>query len=52
MVIINSDGSWANMCGNAIRCFGKYVYERNIVSKDLISVETEMEVKKTESYNK
>ena len=27
MVIINSDGSRANMCGNAIRCFGKYVYE-------------------------
>ena len=46
MVIINSDGSWANMCGNAIRCFGKYVYERNIVSKDLISVETGDGVKK------
>ena len=27
MVIINSDGSRANMCGNAIRCFAKYLYE-------------------------
>ena len=48
MVIINSDGSRANMCGNAIRCFGKYVYERNIVTKDLISVETGDGIKKLE----
>ena len=32
MVIINSDGSRANMCGNAIRCFGKYIYENNIIN--------------------
>ena len=48
MVIINSDGSRANMCGNAIRCFGKYIYERNIVTKDLISVETGDGIKKLE----
>lgn len=40
MVIINSDGSRANMCGNAIRCFGKYVYENNIIDSTKFSVET------------
>nr|WP_312291868.1 diaminopimelate epimerase [Clostridium chromiireducens] len=40
MVIINADGSRANMCGNAIRCFGKYVYEHNIANGDRFSVET------------
>ena len=28
MRIFNADGSEAEMCGNAIRCIGKYVYER------------------------
>ncbi len=40
MEIINSDGSYASMCGNGIRCFAKYVYEKNIVKKEEISIET------------
>lgn len=40
MVIINADGSRANMCGNAIRCFGKYVFEHKLVDKTEFSVET------------
>jgi diaminopimelate epimerase len=40
MIIINADGSRANMCGNAIRCFGKYVYEHKIADGDRFSVET------------
>lgn len=40
MVIINADGSLANMCGNATRCFGKYVYEKGIIEKENISLET------------
>ena len=40
MVIINADGSRANMCGNAIRCFGKYVFEHKLVSKTEFPVET------------
>lgn len=40
MRIINSDGSEAEMCGNAIRCVAKYLYERGIVRKDEIKVET------------
>lgn len=40
MVIINADGSRANMCGNAIRCFGKYVFEHKLVNKTEFPVET------------
>ena len=29
----NSDGSKAEMCGNGIRCFSKYVYENNILKR-------------------
>lgn len=40
MVIINSDGSKANMCGNALRCFVKYLFEKGIVEKNVATVET------------
>ncbi len=40
MRIINSDGSEPEMCGNAIRCVAKYLYEHNVVRKDEIKVET------------
>lgn len=40
MRIINADGSEANMCGNAIRCFGKYAYERRLVSSKTFRIET------------
>lgn len=40
MRIINADGSEAEMCGNASRCFCKYVYEKGFVRKESFSVET------------
>ncbi len=40
MRMFNSDGSEAQMCGNAIRCVGKYAYEHKLVSKPELSVET------------
>ncbi len=40
MRMFNSDGSEAEMCGNAIRCVGKYVFERGIARKKELSVET------------
>lgn len=40
MVIFNSDGSEAEMCGNGIRCFAKYVYDKGIVPLNRFSVET------------
>jgi diaminopimelate epimerase len=40
MRIFNPDGSEAEMCGNGIRCFAKYVYEKGIVRRRSIKVET------------
>jgi diaminopimelate epimerase len=36
----NPDGSEAEMCGNGLRCFVKYVYERGIARKSRIRIET------------
>jgi diaminopimelate epimerase len=41
MIIYNSDGSRPEMCGNGVRCFAKYVYDKNIVKKSNVSVETD-----------
>ena len=40
MRVFNPDGSEAEMCGNGIRCFAKYIYETLEKKKELISVET------------
>ena len=40
MRIINSDGSEAEQCGNAIRCVAKYVYDHGYVQSEKISIET------------
>jgi diaminopimelate epimerase len=38
--IFNSDGSEAEMCGNGIRCFAKFVYENDIIKGKTMHVET------------
>lgn len=40
MRILNFDGSEAQMCGNGIRCFAKYVYQNKLTDKTEFSVET------------
>jgi len=40
MRMFNSDGSEAEMCGNAIRCVGKYVYDNGLTDKLKIKIET------------
>lgn len=40
MQMFNSDGSEAEMCGNAIRCVAKYVYDKKMTSKKTIDIET------------
>lgn len=44
--IFNADGSEAEMCGNGIRCFAKYVYEREILPQTEMLVETLAGIKK------
>lgn len=45
MRIFNKDGSEAEMCGNGIRCFAKYIYDNKIIDKQSISIETKAGVK-------
>ncbi|QNO14520.1 diaminopimelate epimerase [Alkalicella caledoniensis] len=45
MTIYNSDGSLAKMCGNGIRCFGKYLYDKRYLQKSEFSVETDSGIK-------
>ena len=40
MEMYNADGSRGKMCGNGIRCVGKYVYDNGIVDTDVITVDT------------
>jgi len=40
MRIINSDGSEAEQCGNAIRCVAKYVYDNGLTNQEEITIET------------
>lgn len=40
MRIVNADGSEADMCGNAIRCFAKLVYETGMIQKESFKIET------------
>ena len=40
MRIFNADGSEAKMCGNGIRCLGKYVYEKGHTEKENLKIET------------
>jgi len=50
MRMFNSDGSEAQMCGNAIRCVGKYVYDNGYTQKLNITVETLSGVKQLELF--
>lgn len=40
MRMFNADGSEGKMCGNAIRCVGKYLYDNGIVKTERMSIET------------
>lgn len=47
MRIFNSDGSEAEMCGNGIRCVSKYCYERKIINKEEMIIETLAGIRRT-----
>ena len=40
MRMFNLDGSEGKMCGNGIRCVGKFIYDNGIAKKDTVTVET------------
>lgn len=45
MRMFNADGSEAEMCGNAARCIGKYVYDNHLTEKTELTLETKAGVK-------
>lgn len=40
MRMFNADGSEGKMCGNAIRCVGKYLYDKKLIQKRDLTIET------------
>ena len=52
MRMFNADGSEGNMCGNAIRCVGKYLYDHGIVQSEEIAIETRSGIKKLRLFAK
>src|SRR6266567_3786582 len=45
MRMFNPDGSEAEMCGNGIRCFAKYAFDRKLIDQTQLKVETAAGVK-------
>jgi len=52
MRMFNADGSEGKMCGNAIRCVAKYLYDNGIVRKDTIKIETLSGIKDLQLFTK
>ena len=50
MLMYNADGSRGAMAGNALRCMAKYLYDNNIVRKDVMTIETDTGVKTVTVY--
>ena len=46
----NADGEVAEMCGNGIRCLGKYVADRGLTASQTLDVDTRAGVKRLELY--
>ena len=50
MRIFNADGSEAQMCGNGIRCVGKYLFDKGYTDKTIITVETLAGIRKLDLH--
>ncbi len=50
MEMYNADGSQSQMCGNGVRCVGKYAYDYGLVDKEVITVETLAGIKTLELH--
>ena len=51
MRIVNADGSEVEMCGNGVRCFAKYIWDRALSEKKMILIETLAGIIKPEKSN-
>lgn len=40
MVMYNADGTQSQMCGNGVRCVGKYIHDKGLTDKETVTVET------------
>lgn len=40
MVMYNADGTQSQMCGNGVRCVGKYIHDKGLTDKEIVTVET------------
>lgn len=45
MEMYNADGSRGSMCGNGIRCVGKYVYEHGLARMNPLKIDTDSGIK-------
>ncbi len=52
MRIFNADGSEAEMCGNGIRCFAKYLYDHGLTKKKKVAIETLAGIKQVELFTR
>ena len=52
MRIFNADGSEAEMCGNGIRCFAKYLYDHGLAKKKKVRIDTLAGVKEVEIFTR
>ncbi|MBQ1641116.1 MAG: diaminopimelate epimerase [Lachnospiraceae bacterium] len=50
MAMYNADGSRSEMCGNGIRCVGKYVYDHGLTDKTTVTIETLAGIKTLELH--
>lgn len=50
MLFYNPDGSLAEMCGNGIRCFAKFLYDQQLVNRKNMKIETKAGVKEVELF--
>lgn len=50
MAMYNADGSEGNMCGNGVRCVGKYVYDYGLTDKTNVAIETKSGIKYLELF--
>lgn len=48
MLMFNADGSRGRMCGNGIRCVGKFIYDAGYAKKDVVTIETDSGIKTLE----